>query len=89
MQSHAHAEPIAGRVLTLAPLTNQRGARVAANLTAEYNLNNCSVYAPFDARVTNLIISRGAYAHTGQQLFTLTDTRAMVGRGEASERPSS
>jgi len=62
-------------VLTLDPLTNQRGSRTAANLTAEYNRNNCSVYAPFDARVTNMIISQGAYAHTGQQLFTLIDTR--------------
>jgi multidrug efflux system membrane fusion protein len=31
--------------------------------------------APFDARVTNLTISNGAYAHTGQQVFTLIDTR--------------
>jgi multidrug efflux system membrane fusion protein len=43
--------------------------------TADYNLNNCKVYAPFDARVTNLTISQGAYAHTGQQVFTLIDTR--------------
>ena len=27
------------------------------------------------ARVTNLTISQGAYAHTGQQVFTLIDTR--------------
>jgi multidrug efflux system membrane fusion protein len=33
------------------------------------------VYSPFDARVTNLTISQGAYAHTGQQVFTLIDTR--------------
>ena len=31
--------------------------------------------APFDARVTNLTISEGAYAHVGQQAFTLIDTR--------------
>ena len=43
--------------------------------TARYNLNNCRVYAPFDARVTNLTISEGAYAHTGQQMFTLIDAR--------------
>ncbi|HKF23346.1 MAG TPA: HlyD family efflux transporter periplasmic adaptor subunit, partial [Candidatus Angelobacter sp.] len=29
----------------------------------------------FDARVTNLTISQGAYAHVGQQVFTLIDTR--------------
>jgi multidrug efflux system membrane fusion protein len=75
LQSHAQLSQSQHSVLTLEPLTNQRGARSAANLTAEYNLNNCSVYAPFDARVTNLIISQGAYAHIGQQLFTLIDTR--------------
>ena len=62
-------------VLTLAPFTAQREGKAAAIRTAEYNLNNCRVYAPFDARVTNLTISRGAYAHTGQQVFTLIDTR--------------
>jgi membrane fusion protein, multidrug efflux system len=75
LQSQAQLSQSQHSVLTLEPLTNQRGARSAANLTAEYNLNNCSVYAPFDARVTNLIISQGAYAHIGQQLFTLIDTR--------------
>jgi multidrug efflux system membrane fusion protein len=62
-------------VLTLEPLTAQREGKAAAIRTAEYNLNNTRVYAPFDARVTNLIISQGAYAHTGQQMFTLIDTR--------------
>jgi membrane fusion protein, multidrug efflux system len=62
-------------VLTLDPLTAQREGKAAAMRTAEYNLNNCRVYAPFDARVTNLTISQGAYAHTGQEVFTLIDTR--------------
>jgi multidrug efflux system membrane fusion protein len=62
-------------VLTLEPLTGQLEGRAAAIRTAEYNLNNCRVLAPFDARVTNLTISNGAYAHTGQQVFTLIDTR--------------
>ncbi len=62
-------------VLTLDPLTGQRGGRASAIQTAEYNLNNCKVLSPFDARVTNLNISNGAYAHTGQQVFTLIDTR--------------
>jgi len=43
---------------------NQRGARASAIETARYNLNNCRVYAPFDARVTNLTISEGAYAQS-------------------------
>src|SRR5262249_11198812 len=42
---------------------------------AEYNLKRCDVYAPFDARVANLSISEGAYAHVGQQAFTLIDAR--------------
>ena len=62
-------------VLTLEPLTAQREGKAAAIRTAEYNLNNARIYAPFDARVTNLTISQGAYAHTGQQVFTLIDTR--------------
>ncbi len=43
--------------------------------TARYNLDNCRIYAPFDTRVTNLTISEGAYAHVGQQVFTLIDAR--------------
>lgn len=62
-------------VLTLEPLTAQREGKAATIRTAEYNLNNTRIYAPFDARVTNLTISQGAYAHTGQQVFTLIDTR--------------
>jgi membrane fusion protein, multidrug efflux system len=62
-------------VTTLEPLINQRGAREAAVKNARYNLDNCRVYAPFDARVTNLTISEGAYAHVGQQVFTLIDAR--------------
>jgi len=62
-------------VTTLAPLTSQRPGKMSAIETAQYNLNNCRIYAPFDARVTNLTISEGAYAHTGQQIFTLIDTR--------------
>src|ERR1700757_4027727 len=62
-------------VTTLEPLINQRGAREAAVKNARYNLDNCLVYAPFDARVTNLTISEGAYAHIGQQVFTLIDAR--------------
>src|SRR6202522_2182156 len=74
-QSHAHLNQSQHSVLTLDPLTAQREGRASAIRTAEYNLNNCRVYAPFDARVTNMTISQGAYAHTGQQVFTLIDTR--------------
>jgi multidrug efflux system membrane fusion protein len=74
-QSHAQVDQSQHSVLTLDPLSAQREGRASAIRNAEYNLNNCRVYAPFDARVTNLTISQGAYAHTGQQVFTLIDTR--------------
>ena len=74
-QSHAQLGQSQHSVLTLDPLTAQREGRASAIRTAEYNLNNCRVVSPFDARVTNLTISQGAYAHTGQQVFTFIDTR--------------
>jgi multidrug efflux system membrane fusion protein len=74
-QSKAQHEQSRNAVTTLEPLINQRGAKVSAIDTARYNLNNCRVYAPFDARITNLLISEGPYAHTGQQMFTLIDAR--------------
>jgi len=74
-QSTAQHEQAQHAVTTLEPLVNQRGARASAIETARYNLNNCRVYAPFDARVTNLLISEGAYAHVGQHVFTLIDAR--------------
>jgi multidrug efflux system membrane fusion protein len=52
---------------------------------ARYNLDNCRVYAPFDARVTNLTISEGAYAHVGQQIFTLIDARTWWAIGNFRE----
>src|SRR5277367_96632 len=74
-QSHAQLGQSQHSVLTLDPLTAQREGRDSVIRTAEYNLNNTRINAPFDARVTNLIISQGAYAHTGQQVFTLIDVR--------------
>jgi membrane fusion protein, multidrug efflux system len=74
-QSKAQHQQTQNAVTTLEPLVNQRGARVSAIDTARYNLNNCRVYAPFDARVTNLTISEGAYAHVGQKMFVLIDAR--------------
>jgi membrane fusion protein, multidrug efflux system len=74
-QSMAQHEQTQNAVTTLEPLINQRGAKASAIETARYNLSNCRVYAPFDARVTNLTIAEGAYAHVGQQMFTLIDAR--------------
>jgi len=74
-QSTAQFQQSQSSVLTLAPLVAQRPGRAAAIANALYNYNECRVYAPFDARVTNLVISQGAYAHVGQEIFTLIDTR--------------
>jgi multidrug efflux system membrane fusion protein len=84
-QSKAQHEQSVHAVTTLEPLTNQRGARTSAVQTAQYNLNNCKVYAPFDARVTNLTISEGAYAHVGQQVFILIDARTWWAIGNFRE----
>ncbi len=74
-QSRAQVQESVHNVRTLTPLTSQRPGKMSAIETAQYNLNNCRIYAPFDARVTNLTISEGAYARIGQQIFTLIDTR--------------
>ena len=74
-QSNAQLDQSKKSVVLLDPLVAQREARDAAVKDAAYNLERCKVLAPFDARVTNLTISEGAYAHVGQQAFTLIDTR--------------
>jgi multidrug resistance efflux pump len=51
-------------------------AAEAALRAAQLNVADCTVRAPFPARVTNLNISRGQYARAGQQVFGLVDTRA-------------
>ena len=84
-QSKAQHEQSMHAVTTLEPLVNQRGARASAVKTARYNLDNCRVTAPFEARVTNLTISEGAYAHTGQQMFTLIDARTWWAIGNFRE----
>jgi multidrug efflux system membrane fusion protein len=54
-------------------------ARVAAAEAAvhatELDLSYCRVYAPFTGLVVNKNISNGAFARTGQEVFTLVDTR--------------
>jgi len=84
-ESKAQHEQAGHAVTTLEPLLNQRGARTSAVKDARYNLDNCKVYAPFDARVTNLTISEGAYAHIGQQVFTLIDARTWWAIGNFRE----
>jgi membrane fusion protein, multidrug efflux system len=74
-QSNANLARSQRSVTTALPLIAQREARAAAVRQAQYNLSRCRVVAPFDARVTELTISEGAYAHTGQRVFTLIDVR--------------
>ena len=74
-QSGANLDESVHNVTTIDPLTAQRGAMAAAVRDAQYRLDRCRVVAPFDARVTSLTISEGAYAHIGQQIFTLIDVR--------------
>lgn len=74
-QSKAQLAASAHAVSILDPLIAQRESRAAAVRRAQYDYDSCRVYAPFDARVTNMTISEGQYAKVGQQLFTLIDTR--------------
>lgn len=74
-QSHQQVQQATHSVTTLEPLAGQLPGKQAAIDTAKYNFDNCRVVAPFDARVTNLTISQGAYATAGQHIFTLIDTR--------------
>jgi multidrug efflux system membrane fusion protein len=74
-QSRAQVQQASHAVLTLEPLLAQRSGKLSAVDTAKYYLQNCSIYAPFQGRITNLTISQGEYAHAGQEIFTLIDTR--------------
>lgn len=74
-QTQHQVEQASHNVTTLDPLLAQLAAKHAAIDTARYNLEHCKVVSPFDARVTNLNLSQGAYAHAGDQIFTLIDTR--------------
>src|SRR5271170_7012039 len=74
-QSRAEVKESTHSVLVLAPLLSQRDQRAAAVRLARYNYEQCSVVAPFDARVTNLTTSEGQYVNVGKQLFTLIDNR--------------
>jgi multidrug efflux system membrane fusion protein len=74
-QSNQQVQQASHSVTTLEPLEGQLAGKQAAIDTAKYNLDSCRVIAPFEARITNLTISQGAYATAGQRIFTLIDTR--------------
>jgi membrane fusion protein, multidrug efflux system len=56
-------------------LESQRAAKAARVASARLDLEWTRVVAPFDAYVTSMNISVGAYAHPGTLMFTLIDTR--------------
>jgi multidrug efflux system membrane fusion protein len=60
---------------TLDILMSQRPGLAARVDRARVDLERCRVVAPFDAYVTNMNISEGAYARPGTPMFTLIDTR--------------
>lgn len=74
-RSYHQVQQASHNVITLQPLEGQLPGTQAAIDTAEYDFDNCHVVAPFDARVTNLVISRGDYLSAGQRVFTLIDNR--------------
>ena len=57
-------------------LESQRPAKAAKVDSARLDLERTRVVSPFDALVTGLNLSVGAYARPGVPLFTLIDTRA-------------
>jgi multidrug efflux system membrane fusion protein len=59
---------------TLDTLMSQRPGRASRVNQARLDLERCRVIAPFDAYVTNMNISVGAYARPGAAMFTLIDT---------------
>ncbi|WP_348267150.1 biotin/lipoyl-binding protein [Edaphobacter sp. DSM 109919] len=60
---------------TVETLESQRPAKAAKVESARLDLERTRVVAPFNAYVTNMNISVGAYARPGGPLFTLIDTR--------------
>ncbi len=60
---------------TVDTLMSERPGKAAKVDSARLDLERCRVVAPFNAYVTNMNISVGAYAHPGTPLFTLIDTR--------------
>ncbi|HKC42641.1 MAG TPA: multidrug transporter subunit MdtN [Burkholderiales bacterium] len=69
------ADRAAAAVSGVDALVAKLGELRAAVATAEYDLKQTVVRAPFDGRVIDLDIAQGEYAATGRRLFTLIDAR--------------
>jgi membrane fusion protein, multidrug efflux system len=76
VESHAKLDQSVHAIDRIETLEAQRPAKAARVDSARLDLERTRVVAPFDAYVTSLNISVGAYAHPGAPLFTLIDTRA-------------
>ena len=73
-ESRARVGVAIHNVDTLDTLMSQRPGRASRVDQARLDLERCRVVAPFDAYVTNMNISVGAYARPGSAMFTLIDT---------------
>jgi multidrug efflux system membrane fusion protein len=73
-ESRARVSVAIHNVDTLDTLISQRPGRASRVDQARLDLERCRVAAPFDAYVTNMNISVGAYARPGSAMFTLIDT---------------
>jgi membrane fusion protein, multidrug efflux system len=75
-ESHAKLAQSIHNIDRIETIESQRPAKAAKVDSAKLDLERTRVVAPFDAYVTSLNISLGAFAHPGTPLFTLIDTRA-------------
>lgn len=69
------AEESNASISSVAALQAQKKVLKADISTAEFNLRNTIVKAPFDGRVVSLNTSNGQYADVGKPIFTLIDSR--------------
>lgn len=60
-------------VLSISEAQAKRDVAAATLAQAELNLKYCTIKAPFDALISQMSISRGAFAVEGRQVFTLID----------------
>ena len=75
LASAARLQQAVHDVDTTETLRSERLGKLSRVESARVDLERCRVKAPFDALVTNMNISRGAYAHVGTPMFTLIDMR--------------
>ena len=75
LASAAKLQQAVHNVDTTEMLRSQRLGKLFRVESARVDLERCQVKSPFDALVTNMNISQGAYAHVGTPMFTLIDMR--------------